>query len=766
MNPRHVHLATITMVLLAALPALATDIHLKNGNIITGTIVDKDDPAAITLKTDVGLVDIQRADIARIVEKDTPLEHFRKQAEKLQPGDIEGRMKLAQFCSTNGLQIQAADLYRQVIEIKPGHADASRKLLSLLDRPARLLLRAGNRLFEQKQYADARDKYLQIVQFYAETPYARDAEHLIGETYYREGDLDDALMQWRSVLKRDARRVDCYQGILKVAEQKHEWANSARIIQGILSFTKDEQIRSELSAKLTLIRLLDQQQKTIEDNPGDAGAHLAMGKLLSRLGQSDMARRELEIATGLGAYNAEAFKILAQHYEETLNIFKAIRYWRLALEADPGGSIGKLAMERLPRLELLALIPEYFASRDARDRRDIVEKLEASEIPFQVIEAVARQGRVLEEQPTGTLDATVTLTGENVATDYSFFVPQSYRPDTPLPVILALHGDDASGANYVYLWIEQAEKLGYIIVAPTAIDGNWSEISEKAALKALRTVQSKYNVDPNRIYVSGNSIGAEAAWLMGMRYPHLFASVVSRSGQVGLLDQFYLPNLFHVPVYIVHGGLDFTFPAEEMRATRRQLRLLGIEHRYQEYRKGRHSPFIDENDSIIDWLADKRRPAYPDQIVMWTRQMDWNRAYWFQIEAFQGTIFHPTDEVVLPKGTEDAITPEQAENYFMASAKDGLASVAATMQDNSFNIRTKHIKGYTLLLNDSLVDMDEPVEVRTTLAEGSASGKRIINFKGKVERDVGFMLEWIRRTQDTSQVFSAYLRIIGDKPQQ
>ena len=747
-------LVLLLAALFLALPADATVIVLKNGNRLEGTVVEED-ADSVTVKTIVGMIELKRDDIDTIIEQDTPLETYRKDAANLAPDDVDGRMKLAAYCERNGLQIQAADLYRQVLKLKPDHPDALRQLLAVLEKPAKKLSQSAHDLLKEKQYADARDKFLQLTQFYSETSYARDAEHRIAETFFAQGRLPDAMKQWETALKADRFRVECYLGILQVCQKMREWDKAAKIIDGVLAFAKDEKLKGQLSAKRAILEQLAQQQKRANEDANNPEPHLAIGRLLARLGEDDMSRAETEKAVAMGAKDAQAFKGLAEFYEQQLNVTKAIRYWTLAREADLNGPIGRLADERLPRLETLALIPRYLTSPDPDTRDKIVERLKASKIPFAVMETVARQGRTYDDQPTGISDGTFKLPRENLEAAYSTFLPASYTPDRSYPAILALHGAGSSGANYVYLWAEQADKEGYILVAPTAPPEGWNELGQKIALKALQEARQKFNIDPDRICVEGTSIGAECAWLLAMHYPHLFAAVASRAGRVDLLNHFYLPNLMHVPVYIVHGSLDFTYPVADMRGVRKKLRELHYRHLYHEHPRGGHSPFIDENQAIIEWLADKRRPPYPPKVTCWTRLLAHDRSYWIKAEAFDGKIFDPSDTIAIPTIGETPLTPEQTRNYFFSMAKEGLVLMDASAEGNTIHVRTKHVKGYTLLLDDKLVDMDKPIEVRTN---------GIVSFKGKLERDVAFMLEWLRRYHDASELFSAYLRIIPGNP--
>ncbi len=604
----------LAAILVAAMPlvrAHGTIFVLKNGNRLEGSIVEEDDETIKVKLVRGGVVSLRRGDIEQIIQKPTAIEHFRSERKKLAPDDVAGRMKLAEYCLREAappLDIQAAELYREVIKLKPDHAEARRKLREVLDRPAKRLWRDANRLYKQKAVSDARDKLFQIVQYYRESGYSRDAEHMIAQTYLDQNRLDEARKHWLEALKADRYRVECYLGIIEVCERTRKWGKAVEIIDGVVAFAKDGELKRTLAARQAVFRQLEKLQQQSKEQPDNAEVHLAMAELLTKLDRRKMALSEMEKAAELGVQDANSFKALAEYYEDALDVAKAVRYWQLAREADLGGPIGRLAAKRLPRLDLRALIPKYLVSQNPEERENIIEQLEKSDLPFSMMEAVARKGRPYEDQPTGISDGSFDVPREDMKAEYSIFVPSSYTPERRWPAILALHGQGSSGANYVYLWAEQAEKAGIIIIAPTAPPAGWNELGRRNALKTLHKVRAEYNIDPDRVFVSGTSIGAEAAWQITLHYPHLFAGMVSRSGRITREDQLYLHNALHVPIYIVHGGLDFTYAIADMRDVHKRLKKLDCEHVFHERKDGRHGPFLDENEPIIEWLADRRRP--------------------------------------------------------------------------------------------------------------------------------------------------------------
>ena len=138
-----------------------------------------------------------------------------------------------------------------------------------------------------------------------------------------------------------------------------------------------------------------------------------------------------------------------------------------------------------------------------------------------------------------------------------YYVPSSYNPSQPTGLFIGLHGggagssreaargivDPASGyAAYGYtLYIPDSP---YIAVGPSA---PWSDTNdlrwqmagaEQYIAAVIRESQTRFNIDPNRIVISGVSMGGTGAYAMGLRMADRFAAVqpIGRNVGTGLLE--------------------------------------------------------------------------------------------------------------------------------------------------------------------------------------------------------------------------------------
>ncbi|HUE27301.1 MAG TPA: PHB depolymerase family esterase [Solirubrobacteraceae bacterium] len=130
---------------------------------------------------------------------------------------------------------------------------------------------------------------------------------------------------------------------------------------------------------------------------------------------------------------------------------------------------------------------------------------------------------------------------------YELYVPSSYKPGSPVPLVVALHGCTETADVYRQLsgWDALAESKGFIVVFPQQstsrnYEGCWNWFlqadmqrgsGEPAMIAGLTTsIQQSYSVDNHRTYVAGFSAGGAMANVMAATYPDLYAAVGVGSG--------------------------------------------------------------------------------------------------------------------------------------------------------------------------------------------------------------------------------------------
>lgn len=172
---------------------------------------------------------------------------------------------------------------------------------------------------------------------------------------------------------------------------------------------------------------------------------------------------------------------------------------------------------------------------------------------------------------------------------YVLFIPKALDGGKKTPTILFLHGMGERGTDNVKQTkvglppaIEKrADSFPFITIIPQAVK-TWSATKPDAehAMEILDQVSREYPVDPQRIYLTGLSMGGFGTWGLTLRYPDKFAAIAPVCG-AGKPDQVSL--IKHVPVWCFHGNADKVVPLQGSREMVDALKKVGAEPKYTEY---------------------------------------------------------------------------------------------------------------------------------------------------------------------------------------
>lgn len=99
--------------------------------------------------------------------------------------------------------------------------------------------------------------------------------------------------------------------------------------------------------------------------------------------------------------------------------------------------------------------------------------------------------------------------------------------DGPVPLLLGFHGggDSALFFTFVSGWYEIAHRYGFLFVALE----NHQNITATEVVEVLEHLKERYQIDENRIYATGFSMGSGKTWEMFQEYPEIFAGVAPTS---------------------------------------------------------------------------------------------------------------------------------------------------------------------------------------------------------------------------------------------
>jgi phospholipase/carboxylesterase len=193
---------------------------------------------------------------------------------------------------------------------------------------------------------------------------------------------------------------------------------------------------------------------------------------------------------------------------------------------------------------------------------------------------------------------------------FSVYVPEEYDGSRPWPLIVALHGGSGNGRDFLWTWVRDAKRAGYLLVAPTAVGSTWGEVDEIGLLEIVAWLRTRYRVDDDRILLTGLSDGGTFTLVYGLAHPEVFRALAPCCGVFHPVS-FANGNLDRargMPIYLVHGARDFLFPVGLAHVTRDTLTAAGARLDYRELPELSHTYPRSENPAILAWFAEVATP--------------------------------------------------------------------------------------------------------------------------------------------------------------
>jgi poly(3-hydroxybutyrate) depolymerase len=193
--------------------------------------------------------------------------------------------------------------------------------------------------------------------------------------------------------------------------------------------------------------------------------------------------------------------------------------------------------------------------------------------------------------------------------DGTLYVPRKYKPGTPMPLLMMLHGYSGSAQSMQFTF-PLAEEFGIIIIAPESRDLTWGQSipgfddDVRYLGAAYRHVTGFLDVDREHVGMGGVSDGAGYALNMGLAYGDVFRHLLVFSG--GLLIPFRKQG--KPRIFMAHGVNDTQMPID--RTARRfapQLKEEGYDITYREYEGGHGAPPAIVREGFEWFLEDLRK---------------------------------------------------------------------------------------------------------------------------------------------------------------
>ena len=246
-------------------------------------------------------------------------------------------------------------------------------------------------------------------------------------------------------------------------------------------------------------------------------------------------------------------------------------------------------------------------------------------------------------------------------------LPVGYDPLVATPMLVVLHGWNGSSYEGVDVYATAANERGWILLAPDMRGLHQPSLAvQHDVIDATAYVQSHYNVDPDRVYITGFSMGGMMAAVTAAKYPDRFAALFEEKGPTNLAAWYneslvtnpgrsevlkreighepssapfeyqrrsaesLAQNLRHMPISIAHGTEDESVPYSHAQIFYDALNVWQADHVEFHPYSGTHStPLPFGREWVLDFLAPYRLVHRPTSLDIRTDES--KRYYWLGI---------------------------------------------------------------------------------------------------------------------------------------
>jgi predicted peptidase len=200
-----------------------------------------------------------------------------------------------------------------------------------------------------------------------------------------------------------------------------------------------------------------------------------------------------------------------------------------------------------------------------------------------------------------------------IAIQYLLFLPEGYdKSRERWPLILYLHGGSLRGDDISQMkrWglaekVAADPKFPFIVVSPQCHKGEiWTDVDALGAV--LDEVARTYRVDPDRVYITGHSMGGRGALYAAYKMPDRFAAVLSLAPVSPITA--WADKLAAVPLWLFHGPNDQFTPLKEVEELVRAVEAAGGHPQFTVLPDRDHYILdVYDRPDIYEWLAKQRR---------------------------------------------------------------------------------------------------------------------------------------------------------------
>jgi len=421
---------------------------------------------------------------------------------------------------------------------------------------------------------------------------------------------------------------------------------------------------------------------------------------------------------------------------------------------DSKGATTKLSTA-LSLVEVRTLIEKYLAATDKPARAQAFGRFQSEEAatPELVARLLANMKPPVatepqSEDPAQPIELEVPGLGSAPAVRYLVELPPEYDPYRRYPAIVTLHGAGSTPAMQIEWWAGSAAKgggragqawrRGYIVIAPAwaaehQTHYRYSPREHAAVLDCLRDACRRFSIDTDRVFLSGHSMGGDAAWDIGLAHPGLWAGVIPIAATANRVCNLMWENAKLVPFYFVCGELDpQRGVADNARDWNRYLQTPGFNVTVVEYLGRGHEHFSDEILQLFEWMGHFRRNAFPREFSVASLRPCDSSFWWVETKQMpESAIYYPDERSSSRRGPRPITTTGSITKADSIRVQTGARQVTVWLSPEMVDLKRRlsiTIKGQRQPNTAQITP-----ELSVILEDARTRGDRLHPFWAKVE---------------------------------
>jgi predicted peptidase len=205
------------------------------------------------------------------------------------------------------------------------------------------------------------------------------------------------------------------------------------------------------------------------------------------------------------------------------------------------------------------------------------------------------------------------LTGEDFSINYLLYLPKDYDESKEYPLVLFLHGAGERGSSLEKVkkhgppkLVEQGKDFPFILVSPQCpLNERW-DTEQLSAL--IDEIEDEFNINNNRIYVTGISMGGYGTWKMAQTFPDRFAAIIPICGGGDFSNACIIK---HLPIWTFHGAKDKVVSLGESERMVNNLKRCNGNVKFTVYPDATHDSWTEtyNNPEVYEWLLKQERKS-------------------------------------------------------------------------------------------------------------------------------------------------------------